>query len=73
MSNVTMLTPPLPRLTPQEVQTLFRRAKAIAVGVRVCADHEEEVSGYALETAAEMLEQVDDALAVMASKPSSND
>ena len=75
MSNVTPVKAPVRagRLTPDEAQTLVRQAKAVVHGVRVCIDYDEEVSAYALEVAQEMLDRVDDALGLMAPKPSSSD
>jgi hypothetical protein len=78
MSNVTPIQPPptppsAKRLTPDEAQTLVRRARDIVNGVRVCIDHEEDVSAYALDAAQEMLTAVDDALEFMAPKRSSSE
>ena len=84
MSNVTPIKPPTrpptttvppteKHLTPDEVQTLVRRAKAIVDGVRSCIDHDEEVSAYALDAAKEMLDAVDDALYSMVPKRSSRE
>ena len=77
MSNVTPIKAPASkapvpptakRLTPDEVQTLVRRAKAVVHGVRVCIDYDEEPSAYALEIAKELLDAVDDALYSMVPK-----
>jgi hypothetical protein len=61
------------RLTPQEAQTLLRRARAAVHGARVCIDHQEEVSAYTMELVEELLNRVDDGLDLLGREPKHSD